>query len=107
MKLFCFNLIEMETNKSDLKSRIWTKASVLTARSLGYSKEGSQKPGKKKAEQVCRWLRLFIEDCEEFPTCNYNWQTLGRSLIDDEDFAQEIHAHLQSLGPYVSVEAIV
>ena len=39
------------------------------------------------------------------PTCN--WSTSGRSLIDDEDFAQEIHAHLQTLGPYVSAEAIV
>jgi hypothetical protein len=28
-------------------------------------------------------------------------------LIDDEDFAQEIHAHLQTLGPYFSAESIV
>jgi hypothetical protein len=28
-------------------------------------------------------------------------------LIDDEDFSQEIHAHLQTLGPYLSAEAIV
>ena len=28
-------------------------------------------------------------------------------MIDDEDFAQEIHAHLQTLGPYVAAEAII
>ena len=36
-----------------------------------------------------------------------NWDTSGRSLIDDEDFAQEIHAHLQTFGPYFSAESIV
>ncbi|KAF9455866.1 hypothetical protein BDZ94DRAFT_1355149, partial [Collybia nuda] len=95
----------METNKAPGEKGIWTKASIRTARSLGYAKKGSQYPGKKKSEGLRRWLRAFIDDREEVPTCN--WSTSGRSLIDDEDFAQEIHAHLQTLGPYVSAEAIV
>ena len=40
------------------------------------------------------------------PTCN--WKTSGRSLIDDEDFTQEIYQHLQSLKPEgIHAEAIV
>ena len=107
MKLLCFNVLELERKKAPgQKSRgIWTAASVTTARSLGYSKKNSLKPGLKKAKDLRRWLRMFIDDHEEVPTCN--WSTSGRSLIDDEDFAQEIHAHLQTLGPYVSAEAIV
>ena len=107
MRLLCFNVLELERNKAPgEKSRgNWTKASVTTARSLGYSNKNSQKPGAKKAKNIRKFLRLFIDDREEVPTCN--WTTSGRSLIDDEDFAQEIHAHLQTLGKYVSAEAIV
>ncbi|KAJ3508503.1 hypothetical protein NLJ89_g5715 [Agrocybe chaxingu] len=105
MKLLCFNVLDMEREKKLGERGIWTRASVQTARSLGNMKKGSRKPGEKKAKDLRRWLRLFIDDREEVPTCN--WSTSGRSLIDDEDFAQEIHAHLQSLGPYVSTEAIV
>lgn len=107
MRLLCFNVLELKKSEAPgEKSRgIWTKASVTTARSLGHSTENSIKPGKKKAKELRKWLRLFIEDREEVPSCN--WSTSGRSLIDDEDFAQEIHAHLQTLGPYVAAEAIV
>jgi hypothetical protein len=47
MKLFCFNLLDMEGEKANPKEKIWTRASIQTARSLGYCKNGSQKPGKK------------------------------------------------------------
>ena len=107
MRLLCFNVLELEKAKAPgEKCRgIWTKASVTTARSLGHSAKNSITPGKKKAKELRKWLRLFIDDREEVPS--YNWSTSGRSLIDDEDFAQEIHAHLQTLGPYFSAEAIV
>ncbi|KAF8162642.1 hypothetical protein B0H34DRAFT_649809, partial [Crassisporium funariophilum] len=66
----------------------------------------SQKPGEKKSRQLRKWIHDFIDDREEVPICH--WQTSGRSLIDDENFAQEIHAHLQSLKPSeVRAEAIV
>jgi len=105
MKLLCFNILDMEEKKAHPNDKVWTMAAIQTACSLGYHQKGSQKPGKKKSEHLCRWLRLFIEDREEVPTCN--WDTLGRSLIDDDDFAQEIHAYLQTLGPYFSTESIV
>ena len=50
-------------------------------------------------------LAPFIEDCKEVATCN--WHTSGRSLINDDDFSQEIHAQLQTLGPYFSAESII
>ena len=58
---------------------------------------------KRSQKNFQRWLRLFkFIDDQGVPTCN--WSTSGRSLMD---FAQEIHVHLQNLGPYVSAKAIV
>ena len=87
MKLLSFNVLDMEEKEVHPKDKVWMKASVQTARSLRYSWKCSQKPGKKNA------------------TCN--WYTSGRSLNDDEDFSQEKHAHLQTLGPYFSGESII
>jgi len=95
----------MQQNGGSL-SNIWTQASIDTAQSLGHIKKGSAKPGTKKAKALRKWVHEFIDDREEVPTCD--WKTTGRSLIDDEDFAQEIHAHLQTLKPHeVCAEAIV
>ena len=105
MKLYCFNIIDMESKKQPGETGIWTKASVQTSRSLGFGKKGSVKPGTHHARQLQEWVQTFIDDREEVPTCN--WKTSGRSLIDDKDFAQEVHAHLQSIGPYVSAMDIV
>ena len=77
----------------------------LQLRSHGYAKKGFKQPasGETKSKNFQRWLRLFkFIDDQGVPTCN--WSTSGRSLMD---FAQEIHAHLQNLGPYVSAKAIV
>jgi hypothetical protein len=64
------------------------------------------KAWRKKCRQLHAWVYTFIDDRKETPSCH--WQTSGRSLIDDEDFAQEVHAHLQSLKPHeVCAEAIV
>ena len=108
MRTFCLNFIRLEKGKqaSGSKKNCWTLASVETAQILGYAKKNSTKPGTKKARELRKWVQAFIADREEIPICN--WQASGRSLIDDEDFAQEINLHLQSLKPEdVHAEAIV
>ena len=47
MKLLCFNVLDMEEKKAHPKDKVWMKASIQAAHSLGYSQKGSQKPGKK------------------------------------------------------------
>ena len=106
MKVLCFNAIELKRKKAPGdKTKVWAQAAVLTARTLNYLNKGSKQPGEKKSKDLQWWLQLFIDDQEEVPTCN--WSISGRSLIDNEDFTQEIHVHLQTLGPYVSAELIV
>ena len=105
MRTFSLNFIRLEKGQK-AQNNSWTLASVETAQILGYAKKDSNKPGAKKARELRKWVQTFIADREEIPVCN--WQTSGRSLIDDEDFAQEIHLHLQSLKPEdVHAEAIV
>ena len=97
-----------EGNESGLggPTNAWTKASMNAARDLGYIKKGSKTPGERKAWELRKWVHDFIADREEIPICD--WKTSGQSLIDNEDFAQEIHTHLQTLKPSeVCVEAIV
>ncbi|KAF8155272.1 hypothetical protein BJ912DRAFT_453668 [Pholiota molesta] len=106
MQVLCREYILMVEKSTPNETGLWRKAAVNAARILGYAKTGSQKPGEKKSRMLRRWLHEFISDREEVPTCK--WQTSGQSLIDDPDFAQEIHAHLQSLKPSeVTAEAIV
>jgi len=78
-------------------TKTWTQTSISVAQDLGYAKKGSKQPGKKRAQELRKWVNDFIDDREEIPSCD--WKTSGWSLIDDEDFAQEIHTHLQSLKP--------
>jgi hypothetical protein len=40
--------MDMEEMITNPKEKVWTKAAIQTAHSLGYSKKGSQKPGRKK-----------------------------------------------------------
>ena len=106
MKTLCFHVLDGMQKDPNGKG-IWTKASILAAQSFKWDKPTTNRaknPGLKKANQLRKWLRDFIDDREEVPTCN--WQTTGRSLIDDEDFVQEINAHLQTLGPFFSAEDI-
>jgi hypothetical protein len=53
MKLLCFNVLDMEEKKAHPNDKVWTKAAIQTACSLGYCQKGSQKPGKKKLEHLC------------------------------------------------------
>ena len=109
MHTFCLQYIRLKKarhEKGGVIKSSWTLAAIETAQILGYVKKGSHKPGVKKSHNLRKWVQAFIDDREEVPTCN--WEPTGRSLIDDEDFAQEIHQHLQSLKPNeVRAEAIV
>jgi hypothetical protein len=106
MPMLCRQYISLaKTGGLDAKG-IWTRASLEVAEMTGHTIKASKKPGRRRAEDLRKWVRDFIRDREEVPICQ--WKTTGRSLIDDEDFAQEIHAHLQSLRPEDRIaEAIV
>lgn len=85
---------------------LWISTSVSIATIFGHVKKGSKNPGGKRGRNLRRWVRDFVSDQNEVPNCH--WNNSGRSLIDDEDLAQEIHLHLQSLKPdEIRAEAIV
>ncbi|KIM77358.1 hypothetical protein PILCRDRAFT_76818 [Piloderma croceum F 1598] len=57
------------------------------------------------AKQLRIWTRAYINDHECLPFNQYGrWNV---SLLEDEDLAQEIHVHLQSIGKYVKAMDIV
>jgi len=53
MKLLCFNVLDLDEKKAHPNDKVWTKASIQTAHSLGYSRSDSQNPGKNKSEHLC------------------------------------------------------
>ncbi|KAG6874598.1 hypothetical protein C0992_007376 [Termitomyces sp. T32_za158] len=57
------------------------------------------------ARKLRKWGRSFIDNCKEQP--GYNYGKGCKSALDDEDLAQDIHLHLQSLGKFVKAENIV
>ncbi|KAJ3503578.1 hypothetical protein NLJ89_g8370 [Agrocybe chaxingu] len=106
MQTFCRVYIKLLEENPPNTRGLWQKASLETSIVLGHSVKGSKRPGERRSHDLRKWIREFIQDREEVPLCN--WKTTGRSLIDDEDLAQEIHAHLQSLKPSeVCAEAII
>jgi transposase len=70
----------------------WIAASVKTANNL--------EKGPAHAKKVHEWTRAFIYDCEDLPVNPYGaW---SESVIDmHPEIAQELHAHLQSIGKFV------
>ncbi|KAH8796801.1 hypothetical protein DL96DRAFT_1479216, partial [Flagelloscypha sp. PMI_526] len=72
---------------------------------MGKGKKGSKDPGKHAAEKLRKKTRAFLEDRSEIPSNCYG--NFARSLIDDEDFQQEIHAHLAKQGDYCCAQDIV
>lgn len=86
------------TGTKSRKRMGWMKATEKAAEDLG-------KPSKWTVEQLRIWLRSFIEDREELPFNLYGtWST---SMLDDGELAQDLFAHLQSIGLYVRAEDIV
>ncbi|KAF7969760.1 hypothetical protein HWV62_11377 [Athelia sp. TMB] len=76
----------------------WQAASLRTSRSLGWSVY--------RARKLREWSRAFILDREDLPYNPYGRWNL--SVLDtDETLAQEIHLHLQSIGPYCKAMDIV
>ncbi len=96
MKLLCHNYAEM--HERNLASSQWIAASLLTAKSLGS--------GPHLARSLRKWIHAFISDSEFIPE-HYHKGKTGHSLIDDEDFAQELHLYLQSVGEYCTTQDII
>ena len=90
MKFFCLNYINMQTGHSDPS---WWRAASLKA-------EKSQQKGKTYAAQLCQRVWNFIEDKDAIPEHNHG-KSEGRSLINNNDFAQELSMHLTSPEVYI------
>ena len=75
----------------------WIAASLETAR--------DHERGPYHARLLREWTRAFIVNRNNLPKNIYGtWKT---SMLDDEDFAQAIHLHLQSLGPWIRGQDVV
>ncbi|KAF8228903.1 hypothetical protein L208DRAFT_1132661, partial [Tricholoma matsutake] len=96
MKLFCFNYIDM--SKKATAGSQWQAASLQTAWSLGHNTY--------MARTLREWTREFINN-PEFISEHHQNVCAGKSLLDDEDFAQELHLHLQSIREYCTTDHIV
>jgi hypothetical protein len=57
------------------------------------------------SRQLRQWTIAFMKDSANLPNAEYGKFT--ESILDDEDLAQEIHMHLQSLGPYICAQDVV
>ncbi|KAH8797296.1 hypothetical protein DL96DRAFT_1565702 [Flagelloscypha sp. PMI_526] len=116
MRLFLWNFVELERKRNMEREKIgapaplkphttWIEASKLTVRSMGKGRKESKDPGKHASEKLRKKTRAFLEDRSEIPSNHYG--NFARSLIDDEDFQQEIHAHLAKQGDYCRAQDIV
>ena len=75
----------------------WIRASELASHTAGK--------GPWLARRLREWVHAFILDENDLPISQYGrWNS---SILEDEDLAQEIHLHLQSIGQYVSASDIV
>ncbi|KAK0495602.1 hypothetical protein EDD18DRAFT_1354057 [Armillaria luteobubalina] len=97
MKIFSHTYLEMEKAKRPGEGNKWMAASLQTA--------AIDRKGPYLAGCLRKQLWQFIADRNETP--EWDFHTCGCSLLDDEDFAQELHLHLQSLGEFITAEDIV
>ncbi|OCH88550.1 hypothetical protein OBBRIDRAFT_813579 [Obba rivulosa] len=51
------------------------------------------------ARKIRKWTKEYIKDRTTLP--HHHYGTWSSSKLDDEDFAEEIHLHLQGIGQYV------
>ena len=98
----CLSLRKPKHQKKSLGGSGWRHQSLQQG-ALDTQQKIQANLGKRKPRR--KWLWAFIDDHEEVARCN--WSMSGRSLIDNEDFVQEVHVHLQMLGPYISAQAII
>ncbi|KAJ7439833.1 hypothetical protein FB451DRAFT_1059297, partial [Mycena latifolia] len=52
-----------------------------------------------------QWAIAFMKDETNLPNAEYG--KFNSSVLEDEDLSQEIHLHLQSLGPFISAQDVV
>jgi hypothetical protein len=76
---------------------LWVPASLETAR--------DHERGPYHARLLREWTHAFIVNRKDLPTNIYG--TWKASMLDDEDLAQAIHLHLQSLGPWIRAQDVV
>lgn len=76
----------------------WMATSLRTSRSLGHTVHHARK--------LREWSRAFILDREQLPYNPYGKWNLS-VLETDETLAQEIHLHLQGIGPYCKAMDII
>ncbi|KAJ7198733.1 hypothetical protein GGX14DRAFT_401718 [Mycena pura] len=57
------------------------------------------------ASGICGWVLAFVKDETHLPHGQYG--KFNVSILENEDLAQELHLHLQSLGNYISAQDVV
>ncbi|KAJ6597890.1 hypothetical protein B0H10DRAFT_2231903 [Mycena sp. CBHHK59/15] len=57
------------------------------------------------SRRIREWTIAFMKDDTNLPTAEYG--KFNGSVLEDEDLAQEIHLHLQSVGKFVAAQDIV
>ena len=103
-ELFRFRLLSMKQfmwtyiNPDSGLTGHWVAASLKAANNL--------ERGPTHAKKVREWTQVFINDREDLPVNPYGaW---SESVIDKHpEIAQELHAHLQSVGKYVKAMDLV
>ncbi|KAJ7447331.1 hypothetical protein B0H11DRAFT_2335656 [Mycena galericulata] len=75
----------------------WAKHADIIAKSAGSSSWMSRR--------IREWTITFMKDDTNLPTAEYG--KFNGSVLEDEDLAQEIHLHLQSVGKFVAAQDIV
>jgi hypothetical protein len=76
----------------------WIGASLIAATAAGK--------GQWLAHRLRKWSRAYIKDPKDLPINPYETWNVSM-LVSDEDLAQDIALHLQSLGQYISAQDIV
>jgi hypothetical protein len=76
----------------------WQAASLQTAKSLGGTSY--------MAQSLCEWMHKFLEDLYFIPEHHQKGQA-GHALINNNDFAQELHFHLQGVDEYCTMDDII
>lgn len=87
--LWCYSNVESKSQGAHGSS--WMAASLDVAH--------DNEKGPWYAHRLCEWTKAYIEDHEIIPENIYG--TWNVSWVEEDDVAQEIHLHLQSIGQYV------
>jgi len=92
MSMFLWNYIDTSEQPNG-----WMGASLKTAKAF--------QKGPWLAGRLREWTRAFVNDQDDLPLNIYG--TWNMSILEDEDFRQELELHLQGIDKYVSAVDIV